>query len=109
MNNSGIYIFNLKKVLRIIETDNEKQLPWYLKNTPFFIISALVAPVAIIILLLNYRKCDKDQFSNRLFIAILLLIPFILYFLPKNLFTFFIAIIFYLFTGFLLLLKAEQK
>ncbi len=84
---------------------DEKDLPWYLRDTPFFIISLLFVPVSLIILMVKRRRLCRETMSNRLFIAGMFSFLFLLKFLPSNVFTIILAVILYLFTGLLLVMK----
>lgn len=48
-----------------------KQLPWYLKGAPFFIISFIFVPISLIILMVKSSEMDREVLSDRAFIAFL--------------------------------------
>jgi len=80
-------------------------LPWYLRDTPFFIISFLFAPIALIILMIKSKDIDREVLTDRAFIVALFSVFFIMHFLPRNAFTITISILIFLFTSFMLVLK----
>lgn len=84
------------------------ELPWYLRDTAFFIISLIFVPLSLIILMVNSGKIDREILSDRAFIAFLFSLIFVMNFLPRNGFTLTISMLFYLFTGFLLLMKFSK-
>lgn len=84
---------------------DEKELPWYLRDRPFFIISFLFVPISLIILIAKRKQIYKETMSDRLFIAGMFTFLFMLKFLPSNVYTIIIAVLLYLFTGFLLVMK----
>ncbi|VDG96937.1 Uncharacterised protein [Lysinibacillus sphaericus] len=84
---------------------DEKDLPWYLRDTPFFIISFLFVPISLIILIVKRKQIYRETMSDRLFIAGMFTFLFMLKFLPSNVYTIIIAVLLYLFTGFLLVMK----
>lgn len=83
----------------------EEERSWYLKDNPFFIISFLFAPLALIILFVKRKELDQETMSDRLFIAGLFMLIFMAGLLPKSIYTFIMAILLYLFTGLLLVIK----
>lgn len=85
------------------------RLPWYLRNTPFFIISLVFVPISLIILMVKSKEMEKELLSDRAFMAFLFSIIFVLNLLPKNGVTISISILFYLFTGILLILKFTKE
>lgn len=88
-----------------MEAYDEQDLPWYLRYTPFFIISLLFAPAALIILFMERKKLYREIMSDRLFISGLFMLFFMLKILPKNIYTIIISVLLYIFTGLLLVIK----
>lgn len=72
--------------------ENEQHEPWFVRETPFFVVSFCFAPIACVILLLNWKRFDRKTKGDRLFIALMFLAIFSVGFLPRNLFTTFLVI-----------------
>ena len=87
---------------------DEDQLPWYLKSTPFFIISFVFVPISLIILMIKSKDIEREVLSDRAFIAFLFSILFSLKILPYNGFTITIWILLYIFSGILVILKFSK-
>lgn len=61
-----------------------KELPWYLKKMPFLAIAFCFAPLAILIVLLNWKMLDKETKGNRFFVASWFLLIFSIGLMPRN-------------------------
>ncbi|PIC84924.1 hypothetical protein CSV72_16290 [Sporosarcina sp. P20a] len=64
--------------------DKETELPWYLKKTPFLTIAFCFAPLAYILVLLNWNRVDKETKGDRFFVASILFLIFSIGFMPSN-------------------------
>lgn len=62
----------------------EEELPWYLKKMPFLIIAFCFAPLAYLIVILNWSKLDGETKGDRFFVASLLFLIFSIGFMPRN-------------------------
>ncbi|WP_342539429.1 hypothetical protein MKY15_08420 [Sporosarcina sp. FSL K6-1540] len=64
--------------------NKENELPWYLKKTPFLIIAFCFAPVAYIIVFLNWNRLDNETKGNRFFVASILFLIFSIGLMPRS-------------------------
>ncbi|GLY12039.1 hypothetical protein [Pseudobacillus badius] len=62
----------------------ENEFPWYLKRTPFLIIAFCFAPLAYIIIFLNWSRLDNETRGDRFFVASILFLIFSIGFMPRN-------------------------
>lgn len=85
--------------------EREQNLPWYLKQGWSIFLAFVCAPIALIILLFHIKKMDNDTKWNRFFWVAMFGGLWLLNFLPRNLFTMFIAFGFFAFTALLLFIK----
>lgn len=79
--------------------NNKDEIPYYMRNVPFFILAALLAPVAVLLVLLNWDKLSTQMRNNHLTFSILMTLLYISKILPDGLF----KIIFAVFTWTLIL------
>jgi len=73
--------------------------PFYMRNVPFFFLTALLAPVAVLLVLLHWEKLSTQMRNNHLTFSILMTMLYISKILPDGLF----KIIFAVFTWMLIL------
>jgi len=73
--------------------------PFYMRNVPFFFLTALLAPVAVLLVLLHWEKLSTQMRNNHLTFSILMTMLYISKILPDGLF----KIIFAVFTWTLIL------
>lgn len=66
--------------------DKEIKTPSYMKNVPFFFIAALFAPVAMLLVFLNWNKLTSQMRSNHLTFSILMTLLYISKILPDGTF-----------------------
>lgn len=79
---------------------NKDEIPYYMRNVPFFFfLTALLAPVAVLLVLLNWDKLSTQMRNNHLTFSILMTMLYISKILPDGLF----KIIFAVFTWTLIL------
>ena len=78
---------------------NKDDMPYYLKNGPFFFLTVLLAPVAVLLVLLYWEKLSTQMRNNHLTFSILMTMLYISKILPDGLF----KIIFAVFTWMLIL------
>ncbi|WP_294741668.1 hypothetical protein [uncultured Exiguobacterium sp.] len=45
---------------------NKDEIPYYMRNVPFFFLTALLAPVAVLLVLLNWDKLSAQMRNNHL-------------------------------------------
>ncbi|MCY1691257.1 hypothetical protein OVA29_11655 [Exiguobacterium sp. SL14] len=74
-------------------------IPYCMKNVPFFFLTALLAPVAVLLVLLHWEKLSTQMRNNHLTFSILMTMLYISKILPDGLF----KIIFAVFTWMLIL------
>ena len=60
--------------------------PSYMKNVPFFLIAALLAPVAVLLVFLNWNKLTSQMRSNHLTFSLLMTLLYISKLLPDGTF-----------------------
>ncbi|WJY28058.1 hypothetical protein [Sporosarcina trichiuri] len=63
---------------------NETELPWYLKQGFFLLIAFCFAPLAYLIVILNWKRLDKETRGDRFFVASILFLIFSINFMPQN-------------------------
>lgn len=66
--------------------NNKDEIPYYMRNVPFFILAALLAPVAVLLVLLNWDKLSTQMRNNHLTFSILMTLLYISKILPDGLF-----------------------
>ncbi|WP_214891734.1 hypothetical protein [Exiguobacterium sp. s142] len=64
--------------------NNERKIPAYMKNIPFFFIAALAAPVAMLLVFLNWSKITPQMRSNHLIFSILMTLLYVSKILPDG-------------------------
>lgn len=91
--------------------NNQHELPWYLKKMPFLIIAFCFAPLAYIVILLNWNRLDSETRGNRFFVASILFLIFSIGFMPRNFLSISLAVVVLIFlcsTTIAVLLKQEK-
>lgn len=70
----------------VILENKDLKTPSYMKNVPFFFITALAAPVAMLLVFLNWGKLTSQMRSNHLTFSILMTLLYVSKILPDGTF-----------------------
>lgn len=64
--------------------DEPKIIPFLMRRVPFFILAALMAPVALVLLVIYWRDLDDDLRFGHLIFSIILSLFFVVDLLPRG-------------------------
>lgn len=70
----------------------ESELPWYLKRIPFLIIAFCFAPLAYMIVLINWRRLNHEVKGERFFVASILFLIFSIGIMPRSILSLTLAV-----------------